>query len=145
MCRKGCSSPCWRHENRLLVTTPATDADRVRELLTSWYTERAGDVLLSVLQTYRWLPWLEGRLPKWRHRYMRSQWGSCSADGRLSLNTHLIKTPLNLIEYVVLHELCHLRYHHHGPEFHELVERYMPDWQERARALDKHLPILLQE
>ena len=133
------------HDKQLVVTTPSTDAANVRELLTNWYTERATQVLHDVLAQYAWLPWLDGNLPRWRHRYMRSQWGSCSAQGRLSLNTHLVKTPQHLIEYVVLHELCHLRYHHHGPEFHELVEHYMPDWRERARQLDKHLPLLLQE
>ena len=76
---------------------------------------------------------------------MRSQWGSCSAKGRLSLNTHLIKTPRAQIEYVILHELCHLKYHHHGAAFHRLVAEHMPDWQARSEQLNRYLPVLLQD
>ena len=76
---------------------------------------------------------------------MRSQWGSCSLSGRISLNTHLVKTPPRLAEYVVLHELCHLRHHDHSPRFYALMERYMPDWRVRRSELDRYLPVLLQE
>jgi predicted metal-dependent hydrolase len=46
---------------------------------------------------------------------------------------------------VVLHELCHLRHHDHGPGFYALMSRYMPDWQVRRAELDRYLPVLLQD
>jgi hypothetical protein len=70
----------------------------------------------------RRLPWLRGRVPTWRHRFMRSQWGSCSLSGRISLNTHLIKTPPRLIAYVALHELCHLQHYDHSRRFYALMQ-----------------------
>ena len=76
---------------------------------------------------------------------MRSQWGSCSIDGRISLNTHLIKAPLVLVDYVVLHELCHLRHHNHGRRFYGLMDRHMPNWKRRRSQLDRFLPVLLQD
>lgn len=132
----------------LTETLPAaaTSGARVRLALTGWYQARAAERFALELDDWRrTLPWLHGRMPAWRHRFMRSQWGSCSRTGRISLNTHLIKTPVRLIEYVVLHELCHLRHYDHGGRFYGLMSRYMPDWQERRSELDHFLPVLMQD
>ncbi|MFW6092823.1 MAG: M48 family metallopeptidase [Pseudomonadota bacterium] len=122
------------------------DGARVRELLRQWYRHQALRALAPALEGWRdHLPWLGGRTPPWRHRYMRSQWGSCSRSGRISLNTHLVKTPPRLIAYVALHELCHLQHYDHGRAFYGLMSRYMPDWQQRRRELDQYLPVLMQD
>ncbi len=119
---------------------------RVRLAVTEWYRNRASECFAMELARWRReLPWLRGAIPDWRHRFMRSQWGSCSRSGRVSLNTHLIKTPSRLMEYVVLHELCHLRHYDHGRRFYSLMSRHMPDWQERRSELDHFLPVLLQD
>lgn len=131
-----------------LGTHAASEAPdpRVRDLVTDWYRARASDRFAVALAAWRHeLPWLQGRLPVWRHRFMRSQWGSCSRSGRISLNTHLIKTPTRLIDYVVLHELCHLQHYDHGPRFYGLMSRYMPDWRDRRSELDHYTPVLLQD
>lgn len=121
-------------------------SERVRGLLNQWYVERATEGFAAQLEHFRRsLPWLGGRVPEWRHRFMRSQWGSCSLSGRISLNTHLIKMPPRLIRYVVLHELCHLQHHDHSRRFYALMSRHMPDWQARRTELDRYLPVLMQE
>lgn len=66
-------------------------------------------------------------------RDMRSRWGSCGPDGRISLSLRLVLAPPEAFRYVVVHELCHLRWRSHGPRFWGLVERQMPDY-ERHRA-----------
>ena len=121
-------------------------ADRARGAVNLWYRQQADVQFARRLEHWRQtLPWLAERLPEWRHRFMRSQWGSCSSVGRISLNTHLIKTPDRLIDYVVLHELCHLRHHDHGRRFYGLMSRHMADWQDRRAELDRYLPVLLQD
>ena len=70
-----------------------------------------------------------------RIRYMRSQWGSCSAKGNLSLNSTLVCLPAELVDYVIIHELCHLRHLDHSPRFWSLVGEHCPDW----RSLKKDL------
>ena len=94
---------------------------------------------------WRWRPtrcrWVKG-VPPWRHRYMKSRWGSCSTSGRVSLNTHLVKLPAALIEYVVLHELCHMRHMNHSPPFYELLAAYLPAWKDRRRELGHHAGLL---
>ncbi|MCH8867611.1 MAG: M48 family metallopeptidase, partial [Proteobacteria bacterium] len=67
---------------------------------------------------------------------MKKQWGSCSPKGRLSLNPMLVKAPRQCIDYVVVHELCHMKHHNHSDEYYALLTRRLPDWQERKQRLD---------
>ena len=127
------------------VTTPDVTAEGVKNALTGWMRSRADEIFVERVQRWRDLPWLGDKLPDVRHRFMRSQWGSCSLDGKISLNTHLVKAPVALVDYVVLHELCHLRHHNHGKRFYALMSRHMPNWQRRRSELDRFLPVLLQD
>jgi predicted metal-dependent hydrolase len=58
---------------------------------------------------------------------MRTRWGSMSPAGTLSLSPDLVRTPRECIDYVILHELCHLAHNNHGPAFRALLERVLPD------------------
>ena len=126
-----------------VLKTPIGDEEAVRQSVRNWYREQAETVFAEVLDCMVHLPWLKGRVPTWRHRFMKSQWGSCSTRGLVSLNTHLVRTPVRLIEYVVLHELCHLKHPNHSRRFHALVSQYMPDWGIRSKELGRNLPLLL--
>jgi predicted metal-dependent hydrolase len=70
-------------------------------------------------------------------RHMAKRWGSCTPEGKILLNLKLIQVPKGLIDYVVMHELCHLKEHHHGAAFYALLGRAMPDWQERRQQLNE--------
>jgi len=72
-----------------------------------------------------------------RVKPMTRRWGSCSKTGTITLNTDLVKAPLHCIDYVIIHELCHLRIHDHSPAFFRMLGRCMPDWQQRKERLDK--------
>ncbi len=132
-----------RGELHVRMSNP--NVERVGARIRRWYQQQAGIVLAERLACWQDLPWLEGELPEWRARFMRSQWGSCSSDGRISLNTHLVKTPERLIDYVILHELCHLVHHDHSRRFYALMGQHMPDWEARRGELDGYLPVLLHE
>ncbi len=68
-------------------------------------------------------------------RKMRARWGSCSSAGEICLNTQLIQKSLAAIDFVVTHELCHLRHFPHNKSFYALMDKVMPDWREREKLL----------
>lgn len=70
---------------------------------------------------------------------MPARWGSCTAKGKIILNPELIKAPKVCIEYVIIHELCHLIYHDHTQKFLDLQSTEMPDWEEWKLKLEKLL------
>jgi predicted metal-dependent hydrolase len=71
-------------------------------------------------------------------RDQRSRWGSCSTTGTLSFNWRLVLAPHDVLDYVVVHEVCHLIEHNHGPRFWELVARRRPDYRGPKEWLDGH-------
>lgn len=71
-------------------------------------------------------------------RAQKSLWGSCSSAKHISLNWKLIAAPLWVLDYVVVHELAHLRYHNHSKRFWGLVQRHCPQWQQSKEWLDKN-------
>ncbi len=74
--------------------------------------------------------------PTLRLKHMRTRWGSMSPKGNMSLRLDLIRAPDECIDYVILHELCHLVHPNHGREFWALVEQLVPDWKRRKRLLE---------
>lgn len=67
-----------------------------------------------------------------------SNWGSCSSKKNINLNLNLMRLPEDLRDYVILHELCHLRYLNHGPEFHALLESICPHHRELSSRLKEY-------
>lgn len=112
------------------------DPETVRVLLEAWYLHRARDVLGARLEAIvPSLTWVR-QVPAMGLRVMKRQWGSCSPTGRLTLNPHLVKAPRECIDYVIVHELCHLIAHNHGPHFYRALDAHMPAWRELKKRLD---------
>ena len=120
---------------------PATAA---KEQVWAWYARQADAVLAeAVADAASRLTWLSFT-PPWRHRYMTSRWGSFSSRGRMSLNTHLVKLSDALVEYVVMHELCHAKHLNHGKGFQRLLDAALPEWRERRAKLYEHGGLLAE-
>ena len=118
---------------QLMVPDPTPDSIKTR--LENWYRQRAQQYFAERLAVYsQAAPWAEGELPPMRLRRMKRTWGSCSSKGVITLNPHLVKAPAECIDYVIAHEVCHLREHNHGKAFYALQERLYPGWRE-AKAL----------
>lgn len=73
-----------------------------------------------------------------RIKHNSSNWGSCSSKGNINLNLNLMRVPQDLQDYVMLHELCHLRYLNHSPQFHALLESVCPGHREKQRRLKEY-------
>ena len=74
---------------------------------------------------------------------MKVQWGSCSPAGRLTLNPHLVKASRQCIDYVLLHELCHLKEHNHSARFYDTIQRHLPQWRRIKEQLDGLSEVIL--
>ena len=73
----------------------------------------------------------------WQSKYMTTKWGTCNPTSKkIWLNVQLAKKPIECLEYVILHELAHLKVHNHGPEFTAILDQYMPYWRDHRRRLN---------
>lgn len=129
-------------DGQLGVRVPEPDDEaQIRRALETWYRSRAKALFQDrVAHWHGRMAYLGIPLPGLRVRAMRSRWGSCSNRGNVNLNLWLIKLPLECIDYVVVHELCHLREFHHGPDFHALMDEVLPDWRRRRALLREQGP-----
>lgn len=121
---------------KLEVSVRGRSAERVKELLAEWYKERAKETFAKRLDAMlEQALWVEVR-PLLRVLTMQTQWGSCSPNGRITLNPHLVKAPRECIDYVILHELCHIAEHNHSERFYRLMNQVMPAWEKTKERLD---------
>ncbi len=72
-------------------------------------------------------------------RTMKRRLGSCSNKGEITLSTELIKLPDRYIEYVITHELCHLKHHNHGKQYYKLLSEVFPDYKQIRKELRKYI------
>lgn len=145
VCHESSSDVVRLAGGQLRVHTSRADRARVRQLVQAWYRARAAEWLKArVAELSARLPWVR-RSPPVALRSMRSRWGSCSPAGRLTLNPLLIRAPREAVDYVIVHELCHLRHHDHGAAFYRLLGRYVPRWKEIKRRLDESAEALFHE
>jgi len=72
---------------------------------------------------------------------MHKRWGSCTKEGKIMLNPMLVSAPKDCIDYVIIHELCHIRIHNHSPSFYKLLETVIPDWQTRKDYLNTRIEL----
>ncbi|EBA04303.1 hypothetical protein RB2150_07368 [Rhodobacterales bacterium HTCC2150] len=131
--------------NKLIVATNNADANMVKPIVRAWYRTKARDYFARLIdEKSRLLPWIK-KSPPFRQQEMKRQWGSCSPNGSILLNPHLIKAPRPCIEYVVLHELAHLKHHDHSPEFFRLIDNHLPRWRQSKGILDNMVEVLHME
>ena len=120
----------------LSLPNPDHSVAQRRELLQHWYQQQAESLWPQRLQ--HWSGQLELRYSSLKIRPYKSRWGSCSAQGRISLNTLLAMAPQAVLDYVMIHELCHLRHLNHSKAYWALVEQHCPDARELRRWLRQH-------
>jgi predicted metal-dependent hydrolase len=134
--RGECARVCLQH-GRIHVEVPRpNDRDEVRKVVTRWLQQRARTVIPERLGRLAGLPVFRDLRPAAvQVRTMQSRWGSCSPSGRLLFHVGLVALPISSIDYVIAHELCHLRAPRHDSRFERLLSRVMPDWRERHRRL----------
>ncbi|MGB3452574.1 MAG: SprT family zinc-dependent metalloprotease [Moheibacter sp.] len=124
----------------LKIETNNFSPEHIKKLLDKWYRERAklkfaeyAEPLIQGFKKYNAEP------NKLYIQQMKNRWGSCSAKGNIILNPELIKAPKACIEYVIVHELCHLIHRNHTKAFFALQSREMPDWEKWKLKLENFM------
>lgn len=122
------------------IEVATTDKSKVKQLVNEWYLRNAKTKFQSIAQK------LIEQFKKHKIeplsivlRDMPTRWGSCTPKGKIILNPELIKAPKGCIEYVIIHELCHLVHHDHTKKFIDLQTKEMHDWEKWKNKLEKFL------
>lgn len=137
--------------DRFLVTAP--DIDCAETLLYRYYSAQAkthfprrlAELWREFTQTahklYHNENWLNHAYPSLTTRRMKSRFGSMTIQNKLTLNTELIRVSPRYIDYVILHELCHLKHMNHSKNFYDLLETLCPHWKAQKQELQRLLPL----
>ncbi len=114
---------------------PGADAVEIRRRVQQWYRKEAAKVMAQRVAHYA------GRMglapPKLALSGARTRWGSCNSRGDIRLNWRLVQAPISQIDYVVVHELAHIRELNHSPRFWSIVEEFLPHYEAAHRALKR--------
>lgn len=116
--------------------------ERIATALDRWMRARAGEIIPERVRHYAERLGLAPR--RITLKTLKSKWGSCSSLGNLNFNWKLIRAPLPVIDYLAVHELCHLRHHNHSPAFWAAVAREYPQYKEQDRWLNQAGRIILE-
>lgn len=141
--KQGSRSEVELDRNQLIITCKFPEkTEYIEKTLNAWYNRQARrlmtqrfEVLLSSLKKYKL------KIPVLKFRKMQKRWGSCSLEGIILLNTELIKAPIACVDYVIIHEFCHLKFPKHDFRFYRMLSDILPDWKYRKDRLERSLLI----
>jgi len=123
-------------DDELLVSHPNPQQENIRRQLTRWYRQQAEIHFTGRCSSFAAII---GKQPKSVGiKTYKSRWGSCHHDGRVYFNWRLIMAPEWIIDYVVVHELCHLIHHNHSKAYWQLVATILPDYKEANIWFKQH-------
>lgn len=126
----------------LVVHCVDKDPDRIKNLVENWYRKRAVEQFMrSLNKCYENFSKISPKKPELNIRKMKRRWGSYSSKGNITLNLELIKVPKDCIDYVVTHELCHIKHKNHGKEFYKLLSEVMPEWEKYKFKLESTITL----
>jgi hypothetical protein len=116
------------------------DSAKIKMLSERWYRLNAREHFVNklneILIRYKDFNFSPSKLAV---KSLKSRWGSCTSKGRITISSELIKLDEKFTEYVIIHELCHLKYHNHGKDFYRLLGELVPDYKEIRKEMRKYL------
>lgn len=124
---------------QLHVRATFTNSQHVKELVDRWYRDRAKSIFKERFLDCLLLVNKQIGIDHngvFHLRAMKTRWGSCSKKHVITLNPELIAATKDCIDYVIVHELCHIAEHNHSKKFYKLLEKAMPDWKSRKDKLE---------
>ena len=135
------AKPCVSVDHKRITHTvrPSSDSEKRAEVLHDWHKALLHALIPPLIQ--KWEPRLNVKVARYFLQRMKTKWGSCNhRAGNIRLNTELAKKPKDLLEYVIVHEMTHLREPTHSERFTAILQEHYPTWRE-ARAELNELPL----
>lgn len=136
-----CENPLVKLEgNKIRVTMPRNSEESLKEVLSKWVKERA--LLLFSRRVEYFAAKIGAKWGSIQVKNQKTRWGSCSWNGKLAFNWRLLFAPPEVLDYVVIHEVAHLKYHDHSKRFWKLVEATCPAYEKHRNWLNTNGLIL---
>lgn len=132
---KGAMPSVFIVENKLKIMLSQPNSNLVKALMQRFYQQQAQQVFVERLQYLISLTSWVKIFPELKISAMKTRWGTCSSKGKITMNYRLIKAPVECIDYVLLHELCHLKVMNHSNKFYQLLVSVLPDWPKKEKQL----------
>ena len=121
-------------KNQFVIYSKSASLKKIQQMYYLWLEEKYSTFIQNKFNLYS--KKLQVKPKGYKIKNLESKWGSASDSGNITLNVHLLKTPRKIIDYVILHELAHLRIKGHGPEYWAFLSKFMPDYENRKRWLE---------
>jgi predicted metal-dependent hydrolase len=127
------------HKRIRLTVRPGSDEARRAAIMHEWHKSLLHEVVPPLVR--KWEERLDVNVARYFLQRMKTKWGSCNhAAGHIRLNTELVKKPPDLLEYVIVHEMIHLREPTHNGRFVAILSKHWPQWREARQELNE-LPL----
>lgn len=135
--KKGPTETVKLKAGNIIISTNNTNPNNTRKFLASWYynhSQKRFNIILK--EAFKKFNSYNLEFPEFEIKRMKNRWGSCTPSGKIIINPEIIKAPSKSIEYVIIHEVCHLIHPNHSKEFFQLLEEKMPDWEKWKTKLE---------
>lgn len=123
-------------DKEIVVARKANEKKRVQELLLEWYKDNARSLVKERIAYY--MPQINKPIGTIRIKNQRRRWGSCSSKGNLNFNWKIVMMPDDMLDYIIVHELCHLKHLNHSKLFWESVKKILPDYKVREQWIKEN-------
>jgi len=123
-------------QGKLIALAPNADKDPIKNAMEAWYRSKAQEYIKERIKYYQ--PQIGVKPDRIRIKEQKKRWGSCSSIGNLNFNWKAVMAPAPVLDYIIVHELCHLVHLNHSREFWNLVASILPDYKERQQWLKEN-------
>ena len=129
-----------KHSKIELHIKPNTTTENRYKLLQEWYRRELNKIVSKLID--KWEKRIDVKLDSWQIKRMKTKWGSCNIENKsILINLYLARTPIECIEYIIVHELIHLLERHHNDNFKMYMNRFSPEWEKCRNMLNQsYLP-----
>lgn len=120
-------------DNKLIVRSNSNNKDVIQRALKNWYTDETLGIVKERINYYN--PFFEDTVTSIKIKDQKSRWASCTYKNEILFNLRCSMMPIQIIDYIVVHEMCHMEHRNHSKDFYLAVERILPDYKQRVKWL----------